>query len=331
MSILKINSANPGIKRPIKVEDLANIWEGFDSALAQGTDTTPRIICGFNVVNTSLTSGAIAYKGKVYVLPASDIAALGDDLYAVEEPTGDNRVMGDGTTQLFSYARRIGVSSKPGAIYIGEATTGNLNLWKNAFLAPGSVVGDMIADDSISSDKIQQGAVGTNEIADLAITTRKIANGAITAEVIKGGAVTMEKIASGAVYTNQLANNAVTRDKTANGVGTKFYITNVNITTDSQRFILNLDTIFYVTITTATTGGCIAVLDDLPSNSVAKMIVANSRSVDVTMRLYVNNLGVANLNIPGDSSSIVTIFMDEYPNLFYATLNKCDQFVHYQL
>lgn len=205
MSILKINSANPGIKRPIKVEDLANIWEGFDSALAQGTDTTPRIICGFNVVNTSLTSGAIAYKGKVYVLPASDIAALGDDLYAVEEPTGDNRVMGDGTTQLFSYARRVGVDSGvPGAVLIGEASTDNLNLWRKAYIPVGGIGTNEIEDGSITQSKIAMGAVGNNELEDESVTNDKLAELSVGYRVLAKQAIMQDNIATGGPGAKQV-------------------------------------------------------------------------------------------------------------------------------
>lgn len=205
MSILKINSANPGIKRPIKVEDLANIWEGFDSALAQGTDTTPRIICGFNIVGQNITSGAIAYKGKVYVLPANDLAALGDDLYAYEESTGDNRVMGDGTTQLFSYARRVGLDSGvAGAVLIGEASTDNLNLWRKAYIPVGGIGTNEIEDGSITQPKIAMGAVGNNELEDESVTNDKLAELSVGYRVLAKQAIMQDNIATGGPGAKQV-------------------------------------------------------------------------------------------------------------------------------
>lgn len=205
MAILKINNANPGVKRPLKVEDLANIWEGLNSALAQGTDTTPRILCGFNVVNNSLMPGAIAYKGNIYILPADDIAALGDDLYAYEESTGDNRVMGDGTAQLFSYARRIGVDSgAPGAIRIGEATTDNLNLWRKAYIPVGGIGTNEIEDGSVTQPKLAMGAVGNNELEDESVTNDKLAEMSVGYRVLAKQAIMQDNIATGGPGAKQV-------------------------------------------------------------------------------------------------------------------------------
>lgn len=204
MAILKINNANPGVKRPLKVEDLANIWEGLNSALAQGTDTTPRILCGFNVDNNILTPGAIAYKGKIYINDSEDIA-LGDTIYGVEESTGDNRVMGDGTTQLFSYARRVGLDSGvAGAVLIGEASTDNLNLWRKAYIPVGGIGTNEIEDGSITQPKIAMGAVGNNELEDESVTNDKLAELSVDYRVLAKQAIMQDNIATGGPGAKQV-------------------------------------------------------------------------------------------------------------------------------
>lgn len=204
MAILKINNANPGVKRPLKVEDLANIWEGLNSALAQGTDTTPRILCGFNVDNNILTPGAIAYKGKIYINDSEDIA-LGDTIYGVEESTGDNRVMSDGTTQLFSYARRVGLDSGvAGAVLIGEASTDNLNLWRKVYIPVGGIGTNEIEDGSITQPKIAMGAVGNNELEDESVTNDKLAELSVGYRVLAKQAIMQDNIATGGPGAKQV-------------------------------------------------------------------------------------------------------------------------------
>lgn len=199
MSILKINSANPGVKRPLKVEDLANLWEGIESALAQGSDDAPRIICGFSTedIGDNLTPGIIAFNGHLYMYDANPPIQVGSDIYAAELSTGDTRVLGNGTTQIFSYARVITTSSTaPGAVLIGDVSVENLEAWKaplaipanfilTPMLANGSVTGPKLADESVTGDKIvdesitgskfADGALGTMQLADSAVTTRKMA------------------------------------------------------------------------------------------------------------------------------------------------------------
>ena len=184
MSILKLNSANPGVKRPLKVQDLADLWCGLNTALAQGTETSPRILCGFNANgdDDSFTSGVIAYNGRLYLYDDSDPIFLEDSIYGVEIPTDDNRVMGDGTTQLFSYACiATKDSTLPGAVFIGEASPSNIRAWRGPLSIPDlSISRNMIADTAISTPKLANSAVTTEKIADGSVTTEKIADGSVT-------------------------------------------------------------------------------------------------------------------------------------------------------
>lgn len=168
MAILKLNSANPGVKRPLKVQDLADLWHGLNTALAQGTETSPRILCGFNANgDDSFTSGVIAYNGRLYLYDDSDPIFFEDSIYGVEIPTDDNRVMGNGTTQLFSYACiATKDSTLPGAVFIGDASPSNIRAWRGPLSIPsGSIVRDMIAETAISTSKLGNSAVTTPKLA----------------------------------------------------------------------------------------------------------------------------------------------------------------------
>lgn len=169
MAILKLNSANPGVKRPLKVQDLADLWYGLNTALAQGTETSPRILCGFNANgdDDSFTSGVIAYNGRLYLYDDSDPIFFEDSIYGVEIPTDDNRVMGDGTTQLFSYACiATNDSTLPGAVFIGEASPSNIKAWRGPLSIPDfSIVENMIAGLAISTSKLANSAVTIPKLA----------------------------------------------------------------------------------------------------------------------------------------------------------------------
>lgn len=169
MAILKLNSANPGVKRPLKVQDLADLWYGLNTALAQGTETSPRILCGFNVSNDgdSFTSGVIAYNGRLYLYDDTDPIYFEDSIYGAEISTDDNRVMGDGTTQLFSYACiATNDSTLPGAVFIGEASPSNIEAWRGPLSIPDlSISRNMIADTAISTPKLANSAVTTPKLA----------------------------------------------------------------------------------------------------------------------------------------------------------------------
>lgn len=169
MAILKLNSANPGVKRPLKVQDLADLWYGLNTALAQGTETSPRILCGFNVSSDgdSFTSGVIAYNGRLYLYDDGDPIFFEDSIYGAEISTNDNRVMGDGTTQLFSYACIATKDSNlPGAVFIGEASPSNIKAWRGPLSIPDfSIVEKMIAGLAISTSKLANSAVTTPKLA----------------------------------------------------------------------------------------------------------------------------------------------------------------------
>lgn len=168
MAILKLNSTNPGVKRSLKVQDLADLWYGLNTALAQGTETSPRILCGFNVNgDDSFASGVIAYNGRLYLYDDTDPIYYEDSMYVAEISTDDNRVMGDGTIQLFSYACIVTKDSTlPGAVFIGDASPSIIKEWKGPLSIP---------DLFITRTMIENLAISTIKLADSAVTPPKLA------------------------------------------------------------------------------------------------------------------------------------------------------------
>ena len=194
MSILRINSANPGVKRPLKVEDLANLWEGIESALAQGTDGKPRIICGFDVNDyDEVEPGIIAFNGHLYMYDGELSLQVGFDVYAAELSTGDTRVLGDGSTLLFSYARVITENpDSPGAVLIGTGSVENLEAWKAPLAIPGnSILTPMLANGSVTEPKLADESVTGGKIADESITGSKLVDRAVGTIQLADSAVQM--------------------------------------------------------------------------------------------------------------------------------------------
>lgn len=158
MSIKKLNDANPTAKRPLRVEDLQDIWSGLCGALAQYG--TPHIISGLDISSSGfLTAGCIAYQGDLYFYDGESNIQEGSRLYVARVPDNDDmRTLSDGTIQPFSYLNIITAdSSLTGAAYIGEALRANLNSWRAPFIPDGFINSDKLADGSVASNKLSKG------------------------------------------------------------------------------------------------------------------------------------------------------------------------------
>ena len=105
--IKTINPANPGPKRPFRLSDLQNVWDGLTEALASETinsDTPIKIVSGLHIFGGILTPGVIAYKGKLYYYEGatSDSGGFseGNDMY-VATIDDDDRTLSTGLVQPF--------------------------------------------------------------------------------------------------------------------------------------------------------------------------------------------------------------------------------------
>lgn len=205
--IKTINPANPGLKRPFRLSDLQNVWDGLTEALASETinSATPiKIVSGLHIFGGILTPGVIAYKGKLYYYEGatSDNGGFseGDDMY-VATIDDDDRTLSTGLVQPFyinNAIRNSRVNSSAIRI-LTNVTETVLSLFRYIpYVNGGAIVNNTITREklvngSVTTDKIVGGAVTTDKIEIAAVTTDKIANGAVGNVQIADGSVTPVK------------------------------------------------------------------------------------------------------------------------------------------
>lgn len=160
MGSKRLNSANPGVKRPLRISDLQDLWDAVQG-MVQSTESDggARIVSGFNWDSSGdLTPGYLAFKGKMYYYPATVGDRLYDatDIYVKEQP-GATRVFADGSTQVFSYDNIVTANSA-GATYVGN--TDDLDEMKSAYVGYNSITNDKIAVGSIKPSRLRAGSIG---------------------------------------------------------------------------------------------------------------------------------------------------------------------------
>ena len=252
--IKTINSANPGLKRPFRLSDLQNVWDGLTEALASETlnrSTPIKIVSGLHVIGGELSPGVIAYNGKLYYYEGGTDEnggfSEGNDMYVATIDGGD-RTLSTGLVQPFDFSNVIRNSKvNDGAVLIITNVTenklskyryvpnvngsaiedGTINTEK---LVNMSVTSDKISDAAVTTDKIASGAVDNLQIADAAIDENKLDVGCVTTEKISDAAVTTDKIASGAVDNLQIADAAIDENKLDVGCVTTEKISDNSVT-----------------------------------------------------------------------------------------------------
>lgn len=201
--IKTINPANPGLKRPFRLSDLQNVWDGLTEALASETlnSATPiKVVSGLHVTGGILTPGVIAYRGKLYYYEGatSDNGGFseGNDMY-VATIDDDNRTLSTGLVQPF-YINNVIRNSRvnSGAIRILMNVTETL---LSLFRYIPYVNGGAIVNNTITREKLVNGSVPTDKIVDGAVTTDKLESAAVTTDKIANGAVGNAQIADGSV------------------------------------------------------------------------------------------------------------------------------------
>lgn len=157
---LRLNNANPSALRPLRVEDLQDIWDAVAGMLSQSVDT-PVIVSGFSYVdalldpNAPLTSGVVAYNGKLYAYNADETPLrLGARAYLHDNvPTDDQRQLSDDTIQVFSFKNVVN-PSPVGGVAMGALTVNFIDSKKSAYLAPRSVLGANVALRTITRENL---------------------------------------------------------------------------------------------------------------------------------------------------------------------------------
>jgi hypothetical protein len=279
--IKTINPANPGLKRPFRLSDLQNVWDGLTEAFASETlnSVTPiKIVSGLHVIGGTLTPGVIAYKGKLYYYEGvtSDNGGFseGNDMY-VATIDDDDRTLSTGLVQPF-YINNVIRNSRVngGAIRILTNVTETL---LSLFRYIPYVNGGAIVNNTINREKLVNGSVTMDKIADAAVTTDKIESAAVTTDKIAEAAVTTDAIANGAVGNAQIADGSVTPVKC-----------------DAAPFVRSGVTLFTGSCNIGVTGLFIVTLSPGQTNitfgpaipGVVHVIVRNTTVRDIIVRLY---------------------------------------------
>lgn len=302
--IKTINPANPGLKRPFRLSDLQNVWDGLTEALASETrnSTTPiKIVSGLHLYGGILTPGVIAYKGKLYYYEGatSDNGGFseGNDMY-VATIDDDDRTLSTGLVQPF-YINNVIRNSRvnSGAIRIlMNVTETALSLFRYIPYVDGGA----IVNNAITSEKLVNGSVTTGKIADAAVTTDKLESAAVTTDKIADAAVTSDEIANGAVGNAQIADGSVTPAKCN---AAPFVRSGVTLFTGSCN--IGVTGLFIVTLTAGRTN--ITFGPAIPG--VVHVIARNTTSQAITVHLYgptaVANFG--SFSVPAGTQYAITM------------------------
>lgn len=292
--IKTINPANPGLKRPFRLSDLQNVWDGLTEAFASETlySTTPiKIVSGLHITGGILTPGVIAYRGKLYYYEGetSDNGGFseGDDMY-VATIDDDDRTLSTGLVQPF-YINNVIRNSRVGSGAIRIITNVTETILSQFRYIP-YVYGGAIVNNTITREKLAGGSVTTAGLASAAVTTDKIAN----------AAVTTDKIANGAVGNTQIADGVVTPIKCD---AAPFVRSGVTLLTGSCS--IGVTGLFIVTLTAGQTN--ITFGPAIPG--VVHVIVRNTTSQTITVRLYgpttVSNFGA--FSVPAGTQYAITM------------------------
>lgn len=172
-----LNSADPSVRRPLRVSDLQDLWDGL-GAIFTGIvpEDVVRVVAGFNTDTERLDEGILGegvlyFNGKLYMY-SSNTLEIGDTIVLYDVPA-DERVYADGQTRDFVFDH---IADFEGAydeayrvdhVVLSEDFLGNKIIGE---IIDGSVTASKLAVDSVSTSKIQRRAVTGNKIAQDAIS-----------------------------------------------------------------------------------------------------------------------------------------------------------------
>lgn len=161
-NFLTLNSANPALKRPMRVSDLQNIYDAIKAVVPQYSDT-PKILWGMSLDDDGfIQAGAVSFKGEVYTWDPTAQGKqiqLGDAIYATKVASGDVRMIEGGTQQEFSY-KNILTSEPSGEQLSGAVSLEDITEWQTPIIPNEGITTEMIAIQAITSSRIAQGTIG---------------------------------------------------------------------------------------------------------------------------------------------------------------------------
>lgn len=160
-NFLTLNSANPALKRPLRVSDLQNIYDAIKAVVPQSS-LTPKILWGMSLDDDGfIQAGAVSFKGEVYTwdpVAQNDQLQIGDAIYAAKIASGDVRTMEGGTQQEFSY-KNILTSKASGEQLSGNVSLEDITEWQMPYIPALGITNDMIAPNTITNSEIAYGTI----------------------------------------------------------------------------------------------------------------------------------------------------------------------------
>lgn len=160
-NFLTLNSANPALKRPLRVSDLQNIYDAIKAVVPQSS-LTPKILWGMSLDDDGfIQAGAVSFKGEVYTwdpVAQNDQLQIGDAIYAAKIASGDVRTMEGGTQQEFSY-KNILTSKASGEQLSGDVSLEDITEWQMPYIPALGITNDMIAPNTITNSEIAHGTI----------------------------------------------------------------------------------------------------------------------------------------------------------------------------
>lgn len=160
-NFLTLNSANPALKRPLRVSDLQNIYDAIKAVVPQSS-LTPKILWGMSLDDDGfIQAGAVSFKGEVYTwdpVAQNDQLQIGDAIYAAKIASGDVRTMEGGTQQEFSY-KNILTSKASGEQLSGNVSLEDITEWQMPYIPALGITNDIIAPNTITNSEIAHGTI----------------------------------------------------------------------------------------------------------------------------------------------------------------------------
>lgn len=203
-----------GTGNPVKITDLATLWENINMCLIGRTGNTATIISGCEYDGSEMKEGIIFFKNIAYTLfdPVPD----GYYIYA-QSVQDENRTYEDGTVHQFYYNNVInssdsGTETTLGTL-IGIVSYDTVNEWTWTRVAADSITNEMLTQGCVHANNISNGSVTALKLGDNSVITSKIASKTISGDKIANGAVGTTQLANGSVTTDILSDNAITIPK----------------------------------------------------------------------------------------------------------------------
>lgn len=161
-----LNSANPSVRRPLRVSDLQDLWDGLGTIFAGVPENTVKVVSGFELGdNNTVLEGVLIYNHKLYYYEGG-LAMLGGRIYLYDVPS-DLRVFANGQTQDFSFLNVATIA--------GIYDDGLVAVELTPQFIKDRLIGDALTAGSVTTTTLQNGAVTSAKLATGAVSRKMLA------------------------------------------------------------------------------------------------------------------------------------------------------------